>query len=182
MMNLYIRKADLTVGNILVITNQNKETVFIASRDKENPFLIKLYNRLNTLIGEIKLKNNFLKIYSIEINGEEKATINAIPMLDLKYVHLGQINWNVFGNLVMSDYHVTKDGKEILVVQPTILAQGHPGLELDFTNMDDGPIGTLLTIFLNKYIKLPTLSSNTELDGNLLKSKIPYLNNFKNKC
>ncbi|GEO58456.1 hypothetical protein [Companilactobacillus bobalius] len=182
MMNLYIRKADLAVGNILVVINQNKETIFIASRDKKNPFLIKLYNRLNTLIGEIKLKNNFLKIYSIEINGEEKATINAIPMLDLKYVHLSKINWNVTGNLVISDYHVTKDGKEILCVQPTILAQGHPGLELDFANMDDGPIGTLLTIFLNKYIKLPTLTPNADLDNNLLKNKIPYLNNFKSKC
>ena len=61
-MKLYIRKADLMVGNILVVTNQNKETIFIASRDKDNPFLIQLYNRLNTKIGEIKLKNNFLKI------------------------------------------------------------------------------------------------------------------------
>ncbi|KRK74506.1 LURP-one-related/scramblase family protein [Companilactobacillus alimentarius] len=182
MMNLYIRKADLTVGNILVVVNQNKETVFIASRDKNDPFIIKLYNRLNTLVGEIKLKNNFLKIYSIEINGEEKATINAIPMLDLKYVYLSKINWHVMGNLVMSDYHVTKNGKKILTVQPTILAQGHPGLEMKFTNMEDGPIGTLLTIFLNKYIKLPTFSSSTDLNRSLLKSKIPYLNNFKNRC
>ncbi|AUI70758.1 hypothetical protein COSHB9_25420 [Companilactobacillus alimentarius] len=181
-MNLYIRKADLTVGNILVVVNQNKETVFIASRDKNDPFIIKLYNRLNTLVGEIKLKNNFLKIYSIEINGEEKATINAIPMLDLKYVYLSKINWHVMGNLVMSDYHVTKNGKKILTVQPTILAQGHPGLEMKFTNMEDGPIGTLLTIFLNKYIKLPTFSSSTDLNRSLLKSKIPYLNNFKNRC
>lgn len=181
-MNLYIRKADLTVGNILVVVNQNKETVFIASRDKNDPFIIKLYNRLNTLVGEIKLKNNFLKIYSIEINGEEKATINAIPMLDLKYVYLSKINWHVMGNLVMSDYHVTKNGKKILTVQPTILAQGHPGLEMKFTNMEDGPIGTLLTIFLNKYIKLPTFSSSTDLNRSLLKSNIPYLNNFKNRC
>jgi len=181
-MNLYIRKADLAVGNILVIANQNKETIFIASRDKNNPYLIKLYNRLNTLIGEIKLKNNFLKIYSIEINGEEKATINALPMLDMKYVHLSKINWNVMGNIPMSDYRVTKAGHQIMFVQPTILSQGHPGLEICFENLDDGPIGALLTIFLNKYIRLPTLSSGTELDGIGLKSKIPYLNNFKNKC
>jgi len=153
-MNLYIRKADLTLGNILVIANRNKETIFIAARDKENPFLIKLYNRLNTLIGEIKLKNSFLKIYSIEINGEEKATINAVPMLDLKYVYLTKINWNVIGNLVISDYHVNSGGKKIMTVQPTILSQGHPGLELSFDNLDDGPVGTLLAIFLNKYIKL----------------------------
>lgn len=181
-MNLYIRKADLAVGNILVIANQSKETIFIASRDKNNPFLIKLYNRLNTLIGEIKLKNNFLKIYSININGEEKATINALPMIDLKYVHLSQVNWNVLGNLVSSNYHVTQAGKEIMAVQPVVLSKGHPGLELSFTNLDDGPMGTLLAIFLDKYIKLPTLAPKTDLDDLGMKSKIPYLNNFKNRC
>lgn len=181
-MNLYIRKADLAVGNILVIANQSKETIFIASRDKNNPFLIKLYNRLNTLIGEIKLKNSFLKIYSIEINGEEKATINALPMIDLKFVYLSKANWNVIGNLVTSDYHVTKGRKEILKVQPAILSQGHPGLELSFENLDDGPMGTLLAIFLDKYIKLPTLAPKTDLDNVGLKSKISYSNNFKNKC
>lgn len=181
-MELYIRKADLAVGNILVVANQSKETIFIAARDKDNPFLIKLYNRLNTLIGEIKLKNNFLKIYSIEINGVERATINALPMIDLKYVHLSRVNWNVIGNLVISKYHVTKGGKKILQVQPTILSQGHPGLELSFKNLDDGPMGTLLAIFLNKYIKLPTLAPKTDLDNLNLKSKVSYLNNFKNKC
>jgi len=180
-MELYIRKADLAVGNILVIANQNKETIFIASRDKNNPFLIKLYNRLNTLIGEIKLKNNFLKIYSIEIGGEEKATINALPMLDLKYVYLSKINWNVIGNIALSDYHVTKGGKEVMAVQPTILAQGHPGLEIAFKNLDDGPIGTLLTIFLDKYIKLPSLTTKPDIDNLGMKSKMPYVN-FKNKC
>lgn len=180
-MNLYIRKADLAVGNILVIANQSKETIFIASRDKTNPFLIKLYNRLNTLIGEITLKNNFLKIYSIKINGEEKATINAVPVLDLKYVHLSKAGWNVLGDLVNSDYHVTKAGKEIMSVQPTILSQGHPGLELCFDNLDDGPMGTLLAIFLDKYIKLPTLAPKTDLDNLGMKSKMSYLNNFKNK-
>lgn len=181
-MELYIRKADLAVGNILVIANQSKETIFIASRDKDNPFLIKLYNRLNTLIGEITLKNNFLKIYSIKINGEEKAAINALPMIDLKFVYLSQINWSVIGNLVTSDYHVIKSGKEILKVQPTILSQGHPGLELHFDNLDDGPIGTLLAIFLDKYIKLPTLAPKADLDNLGMKSKMSYLNNFKNKC
>jgi hypothetical protein len=181
-MELYIRKADLAVGNILVIANQSKETIFIASRDKKNPFLIKLYNRLNTLIGEIKLKNNFLKVYSIEINGEEKATINALPMIDLKFVYLSKANWSVVGNLVASKYHVTKSGKEILRVQPTILSQGHPGLELSFDNLDDGPMGTLLAIFLDKYIKLPTLAPKTDLNNLGMKSKTPYLNNFKNKC
>lgn len=181
-MNLYIRKADLAVGNILVIANQSKETIFIASRDKENPFLIKLYNRLNTLIGEIKLKNNFLKIYSININGEEKATINALPMIDLKYVYLSKANWNVLGNLVASDYKATKAGKEVLRVQPTILSQGHPGLELAFENLDDGPMGTLLAIFLDKYIKFPTLASKPDLNNLGMKSKMPYLNNFKDKC
>lgn len=180
-MDLYIRKADLALGNILVITNQNKETIFIASRDKDNPYLIKLYNRLNTLIGEIKLKNSFLKIYSIEINGEEKATINAVPMIDLKYVYLSKINWNVFGDLVMSDYKVKKAGKEIMCVQPTILSQGHPGLELEFSNMDDGPVGTLLAIFLNKYIRLPNFTPDTDLNNMGMRSKTPYLNSFKNK-
>lgn len=177
-MELYIRKADLAVGNILVIANQSKETVFIASRDKDNPFLIKLYNRLNTLIGEISLKNNFLKIYSIKINGEEKATINALPMIDLKFVYLSKVNWSVIGNLIESNYHVTQAGKEILQVQPTILSQGHPGLELSFSNLDDGPMSTLLAIFLDKYIKLPTLAPKTDLDNLGLKSKMPYLNNF----
>lgn len=181
-MELYIRKADFAVGNILVIANQNKETTFIASRDKDNPFLIKLYNRLNTLIGEIKLKNNFLKIYSIEINGEEKATINAVPMIDLKYVYLSKANWNVVGNLVTAKYHVIKGGKEIIKVQPTILSQGHPGLELSFANMDDSPMGTLLAIFLDKYIKLPTFAPKADLDNLGMKSKMSYLNNFKNKC
>jgi len=181
-MELYIRKADLAVGNILVIANQNKETTFIASRDKDNPFLIKLYNRLNTLIGEIKIKNNFLKIYSIVINGEEKATINALPMIDLKYVYLSQVNWNVVGNLVASKYHVSKSGQKIIQVQPTILSQGHPGLELSFENLDDSPMGTLLAIFLDKYIKLPTLTPKADLDNLGMKSKMPYLNNFKNKC
>lgn len=181
-MELYIRKADLLVGNILVIANQSKETIFIASRDKNNPYLIKLYNRLNTLIGEIKLKNNFLKIYSIEINGEEKATINALPMIDLKFVYLSKINWSVIGDLVNSDYHVIKGGKKIIQVQPTILGQGHPGLELSFENLDDGPVGTLLAIFLAKYIKLPLISNNPDLNGLGMNSKIPYLNNFKNKC
>ncbi|MQS76820.1 hypothetical protein [Companilactobacillus halodurans] len=179
-MNLYIRKADLAVGNILVITNQSKETMFIAGRDKNNPFLIKLYNRLNTLIGEIKLKNNFLKIYSIEINGEEKATINALPMIDLKFVYLSKANWSVKGNLVESNYHVTQSGKEIIQVQPTILYQGHLGLEMSFDNLDDGPMGTLLAIFLDKYIKLPTIAPKADLN-NFVKSKTPYLNNFKNK-
>lgn len=177
-MELYIRKADLTVGNILVVANQSKETVFIASRDKDNPFLIKLYNRLNTLIGEISLKNNFLKIYSIKINGEEKATINALPMIDLKFVYLSKVNWSVVGNLVESNYHVTQGGKEVLQVQPTILSQGHPGLELSFGNLDDGPMSTLLAIFLDKYIKLPTLAPKTDLDNLGLKSNMPYLNNF----
>lgn len=177
-MELYIRKADLAMGNILVIANKSKETVFIASRDKDNPFLIKLYNRLNTLIGEISLKNNFLKIYSIQIEGEEKATINALPMIDLKFVYLTKVNWSVVGNLVESNYHVTKNGKEILQVQPTILSQGHPGLELSFSNLDDGPMATLLAIFLDKYIKLPTLAPKTDLDNLGLKSKMPYLNNF----
>lgn len=180
-MNLYIQKADLAVGNILVVANQNKETTFIASRDKDNPYLIKLYNRLNTLIGEIKLKNNFLKIYSIEINDEEVATINTIPMIDLKYVYLSKINWNVMGDLVTSDYLVKKGGEEIMSVQPTILSQGHPGLELSFKNIDDGPVGTLLAIFLNKYIKLPLLSPDAGLNIGL-RPKTPYLNNFKNKC
>lgn len=177
-MELYIRKADLAVGNILVVANQSKETVFIASRDKDNPFLIKLYNRLNTLIGEIGLKNNFLKIYSIKINGEEKATINALPMIDLKFVYLSKVNWSVVGNLVESNYHVTQGGKEVLQVQPTILSQGHPGLELSFGNLDDGPMSTLLAIFLDKYIKLPTLAPKTDLDNLGLKSNMPYLNNF----
>lgn len=182
-MNLYIRKADLAVGNILVISNQSKETIFIASRDKSNPFLIKLYNRLNTLIGEITLKNNFLKIYAININGKEAATIHALPVLDLKYVHLSNVNWNVIGNIVNSDYSVKQAGKNIMQVQPTILSQGHPGLELCFANLDDGPMGTLLAIFLDKYIKLPLQAPDTDLDKIGMKSKIPYLNNFKNtKC
>ncbi|KRN98675.1 hypothetical protein [Companilactobacillus kimchiensis] len=181
-MNLYIRKADLAIGNILVIANQSKETIFIAARDKENPFLIKLYNRLNTLIGEIKLKNSFLKIYSIDINGEEKATINALPMIDLKFVYLSKANWNVVGNLVASDYHVKQGGHEIIRVQPTVMTQGHPGLELSFEDLDDGPMGTLLAIFLDKYIKLPTLAPKADLNGLGMKSKMPYLNNFKNKC
>jgi len=181
-MNLYIRKADLTAGNILIIANQSKETIFIASRDKSNPFLIKLYNRLNTLIGEVKLKNNFLKIYSIDINGEEKATINALPMIDLKYVYLSKANWNVMGNLAASDYYVRKSGEEIMRVQPTILYQGHLGIEMSFANLDDGPMGTLLAIFLDKYVKLPILTPKTDLNNLGMKSKMPYLNNFKDKC
>ena len=178
-MNLYIRKADLTAGNILIIANQSKETIFIAARDKSNPFLIKLYNRLNTLIGEVKLKNNFLKIYSIDINGKEKATINALPMIDLKYVYLSKANWNVLGNLAASDYYVKQAGKEIMCVQPTVLSQGHPGIEMSFDNLDDGPMGTLLAIFLDKYVKLPTLSPKTDLNNLGMKSKMSYLNNFK---
>ena len=178
-MNLYIRKADLTAGNILIIANQSKETIFIAARDKNNPFLIKLYNRLNTLIGEVKLKNSFLKIYSIDINGKEKATINALPMIDLKYVYLSKANWNVLGNLAASDYYVKKAGKKIMCVQPTVLSQGHPGIEMSFDNLDDGPMGTLLAIFLDKYVKLPTLAPKTDLNNLGLKSKMSYLNNFK---
>lgn len=103
-------------------------------------------------------------------------------MIDLKYVYLSKANWNVVGDLVNSDYHVTKGGQEILKVQPTILSQGHPGLELIFENMDDGPMGTLLAIFLDKYIKLPILAPKTDLDKLGMKSKMSYLNNFKNKC
>ncbi|WP_125568356.1 hypothetical protein [Companilactobacillus insicii] len=179
-MKLYIRKADLMVGNILVITNQNKETIFIASRDKDNPFLIQLYNRLNTKIGEIKLKNNFLKIYSIEINGEEVTTINAIPMIDIKYVYLSKINWNIIGNLITSDYHAMQAGKEVMKVQPTIMGQGHPGLEINIDNMDNAPIGTLVAIFLNKYIKIPNLKPDSDVKINF-KSKLSFFN-FKNKC
>ncbi|WP_125587657.1 LURP-one-related/scramblase family protein [Companilactobacillus jidongensis] len=179
-MKLYIRKADLMVGNILVVTNQNKETIFIASRDKDNPFLIQLYNRLNTKIGEIKLKNNFLKIYSIEVNGEEIATINAVPMIDMKYVYLSKINWNIIGNMVISNYHVMQAGKEIMTVQPTIMSQGHPGLEIDIDDMDNRPIGTMVAIFLDKYIKVPNLKPDNDVDIGF-KSKLSFFN-FKNKC
>jgi len=102
-------------------------------------------------------------------------------VIDLKYVYLSQANWNVVGNLVASKYHVTKGGDEILRVQPTILSQGHPGLELSFENMDDSPMGTLLAIFLDKYIKLPILAPKADLDNLGMKSKMSYLNNFKNK-
>lgn len=179
-MKLYIRKADLMVGNILVVTNQNKETIFIASRDKDNPFLIQLYNRLNTKIGEIKLKNSFLKIYSIEIDGEEVATINALPMIDMKYVYLSKINWNILGNLVTSKYHVIQAGEEIMKVQPTIMAQGHPGLEIDIDNIDDGAVGTLIAIFLDKYIKIPNIKSDTDVKIGM-KSKLSFFD-FKSKC
>ncbi|KRK80293.1 hypothetical protein FD03_GL002208 [Companilactobacillus nodensis DSM 19682 = JCM 14932 = NBRC 107160] len=168
------------VGNILVVTNQNKETIFIASRDKDNPFLIQLYNRLNTKIGEIKLKNNFLKIYSIETNGKEVATINALPMIDMKYVYLSKINWNIIGNLVVSNYHVTQAGEEIMKVQPTIMSQGHPGLEIDIDEMDNGPVGTMVAIFLDRYIKVPSLKPETDVDIGF-KSKLSFFN-FKNKC
>ncbi|GAQ02058.1 hypothetical protein NBRC111452_1874 [Companilactobacillus farciminis] len=99
-------------------------------------------------------------------------------MIDLKFVYLSKVNWSVVGNLVESNYHVTQAGKEVLQVQPTILSQGHPGLELSFSNLDDGPMSTLLAIFLDKYIKLPTLAPKTDLDNLGLKSKMPYLNNF----
>ncbi|WP_125760757.1 hypothetical protein [Companilactobacillus hulinensis] len=178
-MKLYIRKADLMVGNILVVANQNKETIFIASRDKDDPLLIQLYNRLNTKIGEIKLKNNFLKIYSIEINGEEKATINAVPVIEMKYVYLSKINWNIIGNLVVSDYHAVQGGNEVMKVQPTVMNQGQPGLEIDIDEMDNGPVATLIAIFLDKYIRVPSLKPETDLNIGF-KSKLSYFN-FKNR-
>ncbi|MFD1418038.1 LURP-one-related/scramblase family protein [Companilactobacillus keshanensis] len=176
-MNLFIRKADLIDGNVLVIANQNKETIFIASRDKDNPLLIQLFNRLNTKIGEIKLKNNFLKIYGIEINGEEVATINAVPVIDMKYVHIGKINWNITGNIIMSNYHITKGNKEIMQVQPTILSLGHPGLELDINEIDHAPVCTLIAIFLDKYVRIPNFKPDKTLNLGF-KSKVNF-NNFK---
>ncbi|APX72368.1 hypothetical protein M5C72_04310 [Companilactobacillus allii] len=178
-MKFYIRKADLMVGNILVVTNQNKETIFIASRDKDNPLLIQLYNRLNTKIGEIKIKNNFLKIYSIEINEEEKATINAVPVIEMKYVFLSKINWNIIGNLITSDYHALQSGKEVMKVQPTVMNQGQPGLEINVNDMDNGPIGILIAIFLDKYVRIPSMKHEPELNIGL-KSKLSYFN-FKNR-
>lgn len=179
-MKLFIRKADLIDGNILVIANQNKETIFIASRDKDNPLLIQLYNRLNNKIGEIKLKNNFLKIYTIEINGEEIATINAVPVIDMKFVHLSKINWNVIGNIIMSKYHVTQGNKEIMSVRPTTIGMSHPALGLDINETDDAPVATLIAIFLDKYVRVPKLKMDSNINLGL-KSKITY-NNFKNKC
>lgn len=176
-MKLFIRKADLMDGNVLVIANQNKETIFIASRDKENPLLIQLFNRLNTKIGEIKLKNNFLKIYSIEFDGEEVATINAVPVIDMKYVHIGKINWNITGNIIMSNYHITKGSREIMQVSPTILSLGHPGLELNISEIDHAPICTLIAIFLDKYVRIPNFKPDKSLGLNF-KSKIKF-SNFK---
>lgn len=179
-MNLYIRTADLLSGNIMVISNINKETVFIASRDKENPFLIQLFNRLNEKIAEIKLKNSFLRIFSIEVNGKEVATINTIPMIEVKYVHIGKLNWNVVGNIPMSNYHVKYNHKIIIEVCPMILSLGQPGLQMRFENIEDLETGTLIAIFLNKYITLPGKPLDDSLTSLKGKRKLSYLN-FKNK-
>ncbi len=180
-MDLYIRTADLLSGNLMVISDQNKETVFIATRDRENPFLITLFNRLNEKVAEIKLKNSFLKIFSIEVNGEEIATINTIPMIEVKYIHIGKLNWNVVGNIPLSNYHVKSRHDTIMEVSPMILSLGQPGLQLDFSNIEDLPAGTLIAIFLNKYIKLPGKPLDDSFSNLSGKNKLSYLN-FKNKC
>ncbi|MFD1472930.1 LURP-one-related/scramblase family protein [Companilactobacillus mishanensis] len=182
-MNLYIRKADLISGSIMVVSNQNKETVFIASRDKNDPFQIQLFNRLNQKIAEIKLKNSFLRIFSIEKEGKEIATINAIPMLDVKYVHLGIINWNIVGNLPLSEYHVKKNREVIMEVTPTILSLGNQGLQLKIKNIEDLEVGTLIAIFLDKYIKMPGLQPDDKLTELQSKSKLSFLNfKINKKC
>ncbi|AKP68254.1 hypothetical protein [Companilactobacillus ginsenosidimutans] len=179
-MNLYIRTADLLSGNVMVISDKNKETVFIASRDKENPFLIQLFNRLNEKVAEIKLKNSFLKIFSIEVNGQEVATINTIPMVEVKYVHIGILNWNIMGNIPMSNYHVKSKHEIVMEVCPMILSLGQPGIQLIINNIDDLECGTLIAIFLNKYIKLPGKPLDDSLSGLHGHRGLSYLN-FKNK-
>lgn len=174
-MNLYIRTADLLSGNIMVVSNINKETVFIASRDRNNPYLIQLFNRLNDKVAEITVKNNFLKIFSIKVNGKEVATINTIPMVEVKYVHIGILNWNVIGNIPLSDYHIKNKHDVIMEASPIILSLGQPGLQLKFKSIEDLECGTLIAIFLNKYIKMPgkPLDKYTNLNG---KRRLSYLN------
>ncbi|MCH4008758.1 hypothetical protein [Companilactobacillus sp.] len=180
-MNLYIRTADLLSGNLMVVSDKNKETVFIATRDKNNPFLIQLFNRLNEKVAEIKLKNSFLKIFSIEVGGQEVATINTIPMIDVKYVHIGKLNWRIVGNIPMSDYHAKYKHEVIMEVSPIILSLGQPGLQLKFQNIDDSEVGTLIAIFLNKYVKMPGKPLDDSRNSFQGKGKLSYLS-FKNKC
>lgn len=179
-MNLYIRKADLLSGNIMVISNQNKETVFIASRDKTDPFLIQLFNRLNEKIAEIKLKNSFLRIFSIEVNNQEVATINTIPMVDMKYVHIGKLGWNVVGNIPLSNYTIKHKQDIVMEANPIILSLGQPGIQLRFQNIQDQEAGTLIAIFLNRYIKIPGKPLDNSFSSFNGKRKLSYLN-FKNK-
>lgn len=175
-MNLYIRTADLLSGNLMVVSNINKETVFIATRDKDDPYLIQLFNRLNEKVAEIKMKNSFLRIFSIEVGGKEVATINTIPMIEVKYVHIGKINWNVIGNIPLSNYHVKSKHDVVMEVSPVILSLGQPGLQLRFRNIEDLECGTLIAIFLNKYIKLPGKPFDDSFGHMHGKNKLSYLN------
>lgn len=175
-MNLYIRTADLLAGNLMVVSNMNKETVFIATRDKENPYLIQLFNRLNDKVAEIKMKNSFLRIFSIEVNGEEVATINTIPMIEVKYVHIGKINWNVIGNIPLSNYHIKSKHDVVMEVSPVILSLGQPGLQLRFRDIEDLECGVLIAIFLNKYVKTPGKPFDDGVGHFHGKKRLSYLN------
>lgn len=179
-MNLYIRTADLRSGNLMVVSNVNKETVFIAVRNKENPYLIQLFNRLNDKIAEIKLKNSLLRIFSIEIEGKEVATISTIPMIEVKYVHIGKLNWSVIGDIPFSNYRVKCNHEIIMEVAPLILGLGQPGIQLTFKNIEDTRAGTLIAIFLNKYVKMPGKPMDESFSNFHSKNKLSYLN-FKDK-
>lgn len=175
-MNLYIRTADLLSGNLMVVSNINKETVFIATRNKNDPYLITLFNRLNEKVAEIKMKNSFLRIFSIEVAGKEIATINTIPMIEVKYVHIGKINWNVIGNIPLSNYHVKSKHDTVMEVSPVILSLGQPGLQLRIRDIEDLECGTLIAIFLNKYIKMPGKPFDDGFTHMNRKNRLSYLN------
>ncbi|WP_129044697.1 hypothetical protein [Companilactobacillus metriopterae] len=182
MTKLFIRKTDLDHGNVMTISNKNSHTIFIASRDKKDPLLIKLYNTQNELIGEIKYKNKLLNSFNFFIEEVNIASITTLPVIDLRFIHISKLNWNVHGNLPLCKYTVTHKSEPVFNVHPSVGRINQQILEMDIADNSNMPVIVLITIFLNRYLKLPLLDSDKKTNLTPSKSKLKLsVSKIKNK-